>query len=160
MLWEKLAIFGVYVQTADSTFQLPRRGNKFLMLIFMDNSHNREKLKHLNRVRVHQKVIFMSDVLSSLGQKIDPAMLRCQGQGESFSFTRWPNKDTTESNFLLWSQALEDICPSRCQTNTVHEYVAKTHRNHPCGGVQAQTPSSTFSPTPPPLRYTPILLRS
>ncbi len=131
MLWEKLAIFGIDVQTADSTFQFPRRGNKFLMLVFMDNNHNCEELQCLNRVKVHQKMIFMSGVLSSSGQKIDPVMLRHQQQVERLSFVCWPNEDLTMSNFLLWSQALRYIFASRRQTNPVHECVAETHHLHP-----------------------------
>jgi hypothetical protein len=38
MLWEKMDKFGVVVQTADSSFQLPQWGDKFLMLVFMEQA--------------------------------------------------------------------------------------------------------------------------
>ena len=49
-LWEKLDKFGVNVQTADSSFQFPRPGDKFLMLVFMEQGHSREALMQLNQV--------------------------------------------------------------------------------------------------------------
>jgi hypothetical protein len=42
MLWEKLDKFDIVVQTANSSFQFPRQGDKFLVLVFMDRGHSRE----------------------------------------------------------------------------------------------------------------------
>jgi hypothetical protein len=50
MLWEKLDKFGIVVQIAESSFQFPRRGDKFLMLVFMEGGHSREALMRLNWV--------------------------------------------------------------------------------------------------------------
>jgi hypothetical protein len=43
--WEKLDKFGIIVQTADTSFQFPRRGDKFLMLVFMEQGYSRDTLK-------------------------------------------------------------------------------------------------------------------
>jgi hypothetical protein len=36
MLWEKLEKFGIVVQMANSSFQFSWQGDRFLMLVFMD----------------------------------------------------------------------------------------------------------------------------
>ncbi len=131
MMWEKTDMFGITKQTANSSFQFPWKGKMFLMLVSMDYDHSCKALMCLDRVRVHQQISFMSDVLSLSEQKIDPSMLECCCCGEHFSSMRWPNKDLTESNFLLWKQALEDVCPSRQRTLTVHTYVVEMHQMHP-----------------------------
>jgi hypothetical protein len=71
MLWEKLDKFDAVIQTADSSFQFPRQGDKFLMLVFMEQGHSREALIRLNWVRLHLQIIFLSDILLASGQRID-----------------------------------------------------------------------------------------
>jgi hypothetical protein len=74
-LWEKLDKFDIVAQTADSSFQFPRGGDKFLMLVFIDRGHSRGALIWLNRVRLHLQIIFLSNILSALGLRIDPTVL-------------------------------------------------------------------------------------
>jgi hypothetical protein len=75
MLWDKLDKFDIIVQTANSSFQFPWRGDKFLMLVFMDRGHSREALIQLNWVRLHLQIIFLSNILSTLGLRINPTVL-------------------------------------------------------------------------------------
>jgi hypothetical protein len=75
MLWKKLDKFDIIVQTANSSFQIPWSGDKFLMLVFMDRGHSREAMKQLNWVKLHLQIIFLSNILSTLGLRIDPTVL-------------------------------------------------------------------------------------
>jgi hypothetical protein len=76
MLWEKLDKFNITVQTAESPQKLPRQGDKFLMLVFIERGHGREALIKLNWVRVHLQLIFLSNILSALGLRINPTVLQ------------------------------------------------------------------------------------
>jgi len=76
MLWEKLDMFNITVQTAELPQKFLQRGDKFLMLVFMEHGHGREALIRLNWVRVHLQLIFLSDILSALGLRIDPTVLQ------------------------------------------------------------------------------------
>ena len=40
MLWEKVDRFGIVIHTADLLLQFPRRGDKFLMLVFWERGHS------------------------------------------------------------------------------------------------------------------------
>ncbi len=130
MLWEKLDKFNIVFQTANSSFQLPRQGGKFLMLVFMDRSHSREAIIRLNWVRLHLQIIFLSYILSDLGQRIDPTVLWHWDPSMKHSTKKWPKKELTESNFELWREVVEDICPSWLRIHSVGKYVAETHRIH------------------------------
>jgi hypothetical protein len=129
MLWEKLDMFNITIQTAQSSLKFPRRGDKFL--VFIEQGHSREALLRLNQVRVHLQLIFLSDILSALGLMTNPTVLRRQAVGKSHSSMRWPKEEPTDSNFSLWREAVEDICPSRLQVHSVGEYMGETHRIHP-----------------------------
>ncbi len=105
--------FNITVQTAQSPLKFLLHGDQFLMLVFIEQGHGREALLRLNRVRVHLQLIFLSDILSASGLRIDPTVLQRQAAGKSHSSMRWPKEEPTDSDFSLWQEAVEDICPSR-----------------------------------------------
>jgi hypothetical protein len=45
---DALGKFDIVVQTANSSFQFPWQGDKFLLLVFMDRGHSWEALIRLN----------------------------------------------------------------------------------------------------------------
>jgi hypothetical protein len=131
MLWEKLDKFGIVIQTAESSFQFPQRGNKFLMLVFMKQGHSREALMRLNRIRLHLQIIFLSNILLASGLRINPTVFQCWEPGVNHSSIYWPQEEPTELDFALWREAVENICPSRLRVHSMGKYVAETHRIHP-----------------------------
>jgi hypothetical protein len=131
MLWEKLDKFNITIQTAESPLKFLRRGAKFLMLVFMERGHGREALIRLNWVRVHLQLIFLSNILSALGLRIDPTVLRRRATGEFHSSMRWPKEEPTDLDFLLWQEDVEVICPSWLLVHSVGKYVEEMHQIHP-----------------------------
>ena len=131
MLWEKLDMFNITIQMAQSPLKFPQRGDKFLMLVFIERGHSREALLQLNWVRVHLQLIFLSDILSASGLRIDPTVLRRQAAGKSHLSMRWPKEEPTDLDFSLWREAVEDICPSRLRVHSVGEYMGETYQIHP-----------------------------
>ncbi len=112
MLWEKLDKFNITVQTAESPLKFPQQGDKVLMLVFRERGHGREALIRLNQVRVHLQLIFLSNILSALGLRINPTVLQHRATGKFHSSMRWPKEEPTDLDFLLWWEAMEDIFPS------------------------------------------------
>ncbi len=113
MLWEKLDKFGIVVQTIGSSFQFPCCWDTFLMLALMDRGNSKEALIWLNWVQIHLQINFLSDILSASGVRIDPTVFQHRHPGMNYSTKKWPKEEPTESEFELWKEALEDICPSR-----------------------------------------------
>jgi hypothetical protein len=75
MLWEKVDKFGITIETAKESLAFPRGGDKFLMLVLMERGYSRETVRRLNRVRIYMQVLFLSDVLTASGNRIDSAVL-------------------------------------------------------------------------------------
>jgi len=71
------------------------------MAEFIRVNYDTQSLCKLNRVRLHQQVIFLSDVMSASGRAIELKYLEDWPWKE-----RWSNPD---SNFRLWNEALLQI---------------------------------------------------
>jgi hypothetical protein len=105
--------FGVTIETAKGLLAFPRCGDKFLMLVLLERGYSREIARRLNRVRIHMQVIFLSDVLTVLGNRINTTALQIFPRTNKTSMLNWPKEEPTPVDMILWKEALEDICPSR-----------------------------------------------
>ena len=70
-LWEKMEWFGISIALSLEEIPLPWENENWIMLVFVDNGHSAEELVHLNRVRMHQQVIFVSDVIDWSGRVLE-----------------------------------------------------------------------------------------
>ena len=75
MLWEKLSKFKVRAVVANIQSTLPRDGDQFIMQVLIQSGYSIQALLRLNRVRVCQQTLFMLDVLTASGNKINPEIL-------------------------------------------------------------------------------------
>jgi hypothetical protein len=75
-----------------------------------------------------QQVLFMSDILTALGCKIDKEAGSRWHNGERRLSIRWPNEQPTHSDFKLWRNALQMICPSRSRATMVGKFIMATHQ--------------------------------
>ena len=82
-LWEKCNLFGIKVEFQDIPIKLARSGGKWLMREFKRVGYGPEEMQRLNRVRCHQQVIFLSDVVGALGRSRDTKYLHPREQGET-----------------------------------------------------------------------------
>ncbi len=128
MLWERLSRFDVIVTIGDNNLQFPWENDKFIMRVLIEKGYSGETLRRLNRVRVLQQALFMSDILTASGCKIDTEAMTRRCNGELRSSLRWPNEQPTDSDFVLWKTALQSICPAKCRANKVGKFIAETHR--------------------------------
>ena len=132
MLCEKADKFGLTIKTATGELAFPWRGDKFLMLVLMERGYSSETVRRLNMVRIHMQVLFLSDVMTMSGNRIDDTVLRLQQSTERVSMLNWPKEEPTAMDMMLWKEALEDICPSRQRLNCLGQYVAKSHGIREC----------------------------
>ena len=58
--WEKCDLFDVEIEPDENFIKLPRERDEWLMQLFMKAGSEKDSLRHLNRVRVHQPVLFFS----------------------------------------------------------------------------------------------------
>ncbi len=101
MLWEKLSAFNVKLVIADGAQTYPRKNNQFIMQVLISKGYSGETLRRLNRVRVSQQVLFMSDILTASGNEINMDAGIRRAEEDSRSKLRWPKEQPTESDFQL-----------------------------------------------------------
>ncbi len=99
MLWEKLSRFKVRAVVANFNTTFPCESNEFIMQVLIRRGYSNDMLHDLNRVRVYQQLLFMSDILTASGNKINPEILSRCPPGEAWSNMTWPNKHPTDSDF-------------------------------------------------------------
>ena len=89
-LWEKVYMFGITVEVCNIPLLQPRKRYKWMMMELKRKGHSEEDLRQLNRVRVHQRVLLLSDFLAASGKSLDRKYLKQRGVGEQWSTFRFP----------------------------------------------------------------------
>jgi hypothetical protein len=128
MLWEKLSMFNMKVVVSDFTQEYPWQGNQFIMQVLLRAGYAAETRSRLNRVQILLQLIFMSDILTASGNRINTEILLRRPPGEAYSNMRLMHKQPTKFDIQLWQTTMLSICPSRCKTSSVGCFLGKTHR--------------------------------
>jgi hypothetical protein len=127
MLWEKLSKFDMKLIVVDFNQSYPCKNNQFITQVLIRSGYSNDTLRQLNRVHVSLQVLFISNILTTSGNKIDSNTLSCRPSGEVRLTQQWPNEQPTKSDFNLWRNAMHLICYSRSAA-TVGQFITDTHR--------------------------------
>ena len=111
-LWEKCSIYGVKIVFNESFLRLPRERDKWLMREFERMGFTKVELEILNRVRLYQQVLFLSDILGVSGRDLDERYLRRRPPSEKWSVLQFPKERPSAQDFRLWKTALRQIVPA------------------------------------------------
>jgi hypothetical protein len=128
MLWEKVSKFGVKTVIANTGVAFQREGDRFIMQEFFERGYPWDVLSSLNRVRIHYQQLFLSDIFTASGQKLDPEVTRQDNRQQNWSELRWPIEQPSESDFQLWKDAVGALCPSRNKQTGLGPFLAPSHR--------------------------------
>jgi len=110
-LWEKCDMFQIKIDFHDVPLKMPRQGDQWLMRLFEDAGFSPQDLKRLNRVRVHQQVLFLSDVLGACGKNLDQHYLERRPDNEAWSTLKFSKERPPRKDFRLWAMALNQLIP-------------------------------------------------
>jgi hypothetical protein len=84
LVWEKAHHLRVEIDIADIPVHPPWERDSWLMHEFVCMNYNCNDLWRLNRVRVHQEVLFLSDVMDVSSWAIDRNYLDPRSMGEAW----------------------------------------------------------------------------
>jgi hypothetical protein len=110
-IWKKCDIYGVKISMNDIPIELTRERDKWMMWEFVRVGYKGEELRRLNRVRLYQMVIFLSDVLGASGRCLDERYLRKRPAGEKWSTLKFPKEKPSLADFRLWQHAFTRVVP-------------------------------------------------
>ena len=95
-------MFRIIVEVCNILLLQPINRDKWMMMEMKRKEHSTEDLRLLNRVRVHQQVLFLSDVLGASGKSLDRNYMKQRGVGEKWSTFRFPKENPMRKDFQLW----------------------------------------------------------
>ncbi len=108
-VWEKVDNFGFVLSVCNLLSSFLQEGDDWLMARFIATGYDGYKLLILNRVRKHQQVLFLSDILGAGGGLVDKQYLKKHRQGERWSSTRFPCEAVTGLEMDLWQRAIAQV---------------------------------------------------
>ena len=105
-------MFNVVIDLNENFLKMPREGDKWIMPLLVWTDFNKEDLLRLNRVHVHQQVLFLSCVLGASEKSLDKNNMTKQKPAEKWSTLRFPKEKPPKKKFQLWRMALRQIVPA------------------------------------------------
>ena len=75
-VWEKVSFFGFTLSVNNLLACYAREGDDWLMSRFITRGYTANDLVIFNRVRKHQQVLFLSDILGAGGGSVDKRYLQ------------------------------------------------------------------------------------
>ncbi len=108
-VWEKVDCHGFVLTVHNLLLTFLREGDDWLMARFIAAGYKRKDLVTLNRVRKHQQVLFLSDILGASGRLWDKRYLQKRWIGDHWSFMKFPREEITELVMGFWCRALAQV---------------------------------------------------
>jgi hypothetical protein len=108
-VWEKVDHYGFDLSVHNLSVTFPQEGDDWLMAQFIAVGCSEKELQSLNRVRKHQQVLFLSNILEACGGTADKRYLQKRRGGELWSSMKFPCKDVTETKMGLWCRAIAQV---------------------------------------------------
>jgi hypothetical protein len=122
-LWEKCDRFDIQVEFLDVPIELPREGDDWLMRVFIETGFGKLELQRLNRVRIHQQVLFLSCILGASGKQLDAKYLKRHAAGVRWPKLNFPKDRPPRQDFLLWEEALHNVVPAEGLPDRLGRYL-------------------------------------
>ena len=107
-----MQFFGITVTFNDIQIEPPSKKDQWLMAALLGAGFPAETLPRLNRVRLHQQVLFLSDILEPAGKKLESRYITQRQDGEYWSRLKFPNKKPPAKDFCLWAEAVQVLVPA------------------------------------------------
>jgi hypothetical protein len=98
------------------------------MQAFFKRGYPPDILSRLNQVRMYWQALFLSNIFTASGHKLDLEVIGQHNHQQNRSQLRWPIEHPTESDFRLWKDAVSALCPSRTKWTGLGPFIAPTHR--------------------------------
>jgi hypothetical protein len=124
-VWEKVSSFGFTLSVNNLPMRYPREGDDWLMSRFIARGYTEEELVSLNRVRKHQQVLFLSDILGAGGGSVDKHYLRKRRVGECWSSMKFPCEDP---DMELWCRAIVQVVVHGPAQTSIGVFQANGHK--------------------------------
>ena len=94
-------------------FPFPRKHDRWLMNAFESAGYSSEECKSLNTVRLHQQVLFESDIFEEDERTVNSKYLQPRQRGIKWSSIRFGLQKPPPTAFSLWREAITQLVPGK-----------------------------------------------
>jgi hypothetical protein len=108
-VWEKLDRFKFVVTVHNLRSVSPQEDDDWLMTSFIAIGYRGSDLLTLNRVRKHQDVLLLSNILGAGGESLDKRYLQKWRGTNCWSTIKFPWEVVTEVEMHLWHTAVTQV---------------------------------------------------
>ncbi len=126
-LWEKVFIFGITLEEGHLKICPPREWDEWIMPMLVQLGYTALELLRLNQVKVHQEVLFLSDVMDARGTVINKCYEHMRTNGEKWSRFSFPWQSPLKKDFWLWRQALLQLW-YECSSPMLGQFLEEGHK--------------------------------
>jgi hypothetical protein len=98
-IWEKVQAFHLRMEFGNIDLPLPQEGDAWLMEELFHMHFGKDELVRLNRVHLHQQVLFLLDILDARGMAINRKYLQWHHRSEQWSMITFPLEDPLVKDF-------------------------------------------------------------
>ena len=121
-------MLGITVEVFNIPLLQQRKSNKWMMMELKRKGHSTEDLRRLNKVRVHQQVLFLSDVLGGSGKLLDKKYMKPIGEVEQWSTFRFLKENPPGKDFWLWHHAIAQLFTTGGIMDRLGNFKAPPHK--------------------------------
>jgi hypothetical protein len=127
-VWEKLESFKFAVMVHNLCSVFPWEIDYWLMVRFIAIGYRGNDLRTLNRVRKHQHVLFLSDILGAGGESLDKGYLQKRWGTDCGSTMKFPWEVVTEVEMHLWCTAVTQVIAAGPARNWLGAFNKEGHK--------------------------------
>jgi hypothetical protein len=127
-VWEKLDRFKFAVTVHNLCSMCPQEGDDWLMARLIIVGYRDDDLQMLNRVRKHQQVLFLSNILGAGGESLDKQYLQKQRETDRWSTMKFPREIVTEVEMQLWCTAIIQVVAAGPARNRLGAFIKEGHK--------------------------------
>jgi hypothetical protein len=128
LVWEKLDRFKFGVMVHNLHLMYPQEGDDWLMARIIIVGYRDDDLRMLNRVRRHQQVLFLSDILGAGGELLDKQYLQKRWETDRWSTMKFPWEIVTEVEMQLWRTAIIQVVAAVLARNRFGAFIKEGHK--------------------------------
>jgi hypothetical protein len=128
-LLARLHQFGFQLQLNTIKLWPPRDDDRFFLMAAVEAAGFRVKEQEIiNRVRLHQEVVYKLYVFTVDGRHIDERYKRLRKQEERWSKYLFPKQKIPSSHLRLWKQVLLQLAPGDRRPTNLGKYNHPSHK--------------------------------
>jgi hypothetical protein len=110
--WECVRWFGLTLNIDYPVIPMPRENDLTIMFIAISLGYRGDRLRSINRCRLFCHAIFLSDIATANGRRLDPPYISRYTSHDSLSSYSFPREQPGDDDWAVWDAFWQSYCLS------------------------------------------------